>query len=409
MLAHGRQMMTTDRTPIRRRLAIRRATHRPPWGRGKAGHLSILAPRASKAAATLAAAVALGLGAALARAERERRSERERRAGERQFALLPHEQPAEGLQRMALAQLDLALELLAGEGARPPAKQALHETRKALKRLRALLRLLKGALDEDLFTRESDALRAIGQRLSAARDAEVTLDTLEVLIERHPRRLARRSGVLRLREELLAERQDVVERTLEHAGARAQLSAELRTVRWNVAAWQLQQSAGLAILEPGLERLYRQGRQRYRRAASGKGERGRALHEWRKRVKDLRYAAEMLERKDPARAKRTGHTKRSKRKPGGAAHEAALRKLEHRADELGEALGEEHDLAVLAERVRLNDGRSRLGRKTRKTLLKLISRRRRELRKRVLVDGARLYRRPPKRFLARVRRAYTRA
>ncbi len=49
----------------------------------------------------------------------------------------------------------------------------------------------------------------------------------------------------------------------------------------------------IAVVERDLLRLYRQGRQRHRYAASGKGN-TRALHEWRKRVKDLRYAAEML-------------------------------------------------------------------------------------------------------------------
>jgi CHAD domain-containing protein len=403
-------MITTNRTAIRRRLAIRRTAHRPPWGARKAGHRTIVAPLASRVAATLATTFALGVGVALARAERQRRSQQERRSAERQFALLPDEQPLAGLQRIALGQLDLTLELLAGENNGPPDEHAVHETRKALKRLRALLRLLEGALEQGVFTRESDALRDIGRRLSAARDAEVMLNTLEGLIERHPRKLARRRSVQRLHEELLAERQAAVEHTLGDAGARVQLVAELRTVRWHVAAWKLDESAGPGIAEPGFERLYRQGRERYRRAAAGERERGRALHEWRKRVKDLRYAAEMLGRKDPARATRSSHAKRAGRKRAATAkHSAALRKLDRRADKLGEALGEEHDLAVLAERIRRRDAQAAPKRRTRKTLLKLISRRRRKLRKRALADGAQLYRRSPKRFLARVRRAYIRA
>jgi len=81
-------------------------------------------------------------------------------------------------------------------------------------------------------------------------------------------------------------------------------------------------------------------------------------------------------------------------------------RLAGRADALGELLGEEHDLAVLAERVRSDAhgqrARSTLGRGSRRALLKAIARRRRRLRKRALRDGGRLYARRPKRFVRRV-------
>ena len=49
------------------------------------------------------------------------------------------------------------------------------------------------------------------------------------------------------------------------------------------------------------------------------------------------------------------------------------------------------------------------GRKTRRTILKLIKRRRGRLRKRALRQGKRVYRRSPKGFMADVRRAHSRA
>jgi hypothetical protein len=70
-------------------------------------------------------------------------------------------------------------------------------------------------------------------------------------------------------------------------------------------------------------------------------------------------------------------------------------------------LGEDHDLAVFAERVRGDPG-LQLGRRTRRTLLRLISSRRRQLRRRALRAGERIYRRGPKAFLSRVREAYAR-
>src|SRR5271157_4951354 len=185
--------MTTDRTAIRRRLAVRRTPYRPPWGARKAGHRSIVAPLA----ATLAATVAVGVGVALARAGRERRETRARRAGERQFALLPGERLADGLPRIALGQVELAIELLGGTGGTVD-EHAVHETRKALKRLRALLRLLEAELGPSEYARESAALREVAADLAGARDSEVMLATLQGLVERHPRKLRKRPGAMRL-------------------------------------------------------------------------------------------------------------------------------------------------------------------------------------------------------------------
>jgi CHAD domain-containing protein len=340
--------------------------------------------------ATVAATVAVGVGLALARVERERRHARKQRL-DRRLGLQPGERPTDGLRRMALGQVDIALEQLGSAGADAPSEKAVHETRKALKRLRALLRLLEHELGASTFARENAALRDTARRLSGARDAEVMLRTLEGLIARHPRTLARRSGVLKLRGRLLLERARMERLTLGDPATRAEVLGELHAFRFRVAAWSLPDRQGIQPIESDLRRLYRQGRSRHRRVVRGKGDEMLAMHQWRKRVKDLRYALEMLER----------------RGSGGR-----LRRLAVRADELGELLGEDHDLAVLAQRVRAGgrpDGPEqtwRTGSRTRKTLLKLIARRRRELRKRALRDGERLYRASPDRFMRRIRAAY---
>jgi hypothetical protein len=273
--------------------------------------------------------------------------------------------------------------------------------------------LLRHELGEETFARESDALRDAGRRLARARDSEVLLSTLDRLIARHKRRLGRRRGVRRLREALDAERKVIAARALGDEMTRAQVLGELRAVRHRVAGWQFAGPPGLDAIEPDLQRLYGQGRKRMRRAARGKGDSARAMHEWRKRVKDLRYAAEMLERRDP------GHGKRRRRRAKEDPAARSIHRLARRTDKLGEALGEEHDLAVLAQRIAAHGERggshapglasAALGRRNRRTVLKLIARRRRKLRSRTLRDGARIYRRRPRKFLGRVRRAYERA
>ena len=343
--------------------------------------------------ATLAASVAIGVGIVLARATREREQALRRRR-ERELGLHPGEAPAQAFKRMALGQADLALELLEQGGREIPSEQAVHDTRKAIKRLRALLRLLEDELGSAVFARENAALRKVAARLSGARDAEVMLSTLDALIERHPGKLRRRKGVRKLRRSLAMQRERATSGTLDRKTV-TRASAELRAFRARTQAWNLPSMSEADVIAGGLTRLYEQGRKRHRRAARRKGRDVEAMHDWRKRVKSLRYAAEMLERRMPNGLKPTARAKR-------------LKALARGADDLGETLGEDHDLAMLGELVRAaaktehGDLRSRSGRKTAKVLLKLIARRRRKLRKRALRDGQRLYGPSTKQLLRRL-------
>ncbi|HWF32521.1 MAG TPA: CHAD domain-containing protein, partial [Solirubrobacteraceae bacterium] len=353
----------------------------------------------------------------------------------------------------ALGQLDIAIEMLEGsERGRSP-EQRVHEARKALKRLRALLRLVQDELGDPAYEREHELLRRCGTQLAKARDAHVLLATLDGLIERKPKQLGARGGVQRLRARLQSERDGAATLALADSATHAGVLGDLRAMRVRVSTWELADESGIEAIEPALRRLYSKGHRRMRRAARARGERarGRKLHEWRKRVKDLRYVAEVLERADGGKQSgkhsggKTGEGKRAASKRSGKARKQAragaafVHELAKRADDLGEVLGEEHDLAVLAERVRVEakpgsrsdaagagadggggtgagtdsagragagaDGAGAPGAGARKALLKAIARRRKRLRKRALRDGKRLYARKPKQLLRSVRAA----
>jgi CHAD domain-containing protein len=131
------------------------------------------------------------------------------------------------------------------------------------------------------------------------------------------------------------------------------------------------------------------------------------MHRWRKRVKDLRYAAETLRRLEleERRAKGHGHGR------GAAADRRSgwLAKLATEADDLGEVLGEEHDLAMLAEWLQGADAKALAGSRTRRRLLQQIAARRRKLRRRALKSGSRLYKRSSGDFIERAAKATKRA
>jgi len=336
----------------------------------------------------------VGVGLALARAERERRAIRARLRGHRQhYGLLADETAAHGLKRIALGQLDLALELLHGE-ADVPAEEAVHETRKALKRVRALLRLLEGELGAKRSARERAVLRDAARRLAGARDAEVMVSTLDALVRRHPRKLGRRRGLVELRARLRRERDTAVAQTLGDTVTRAQVAHELEAQRARLAKWELPERSADELVQSGLERIYRAGRTHRARArrSSLRRKPDRTLHAWRKHVKELRYAAEILDVRDPS----------------GGRSQGLGAKLARRADALGELLGEEHDLALLEDRVRKHKPLKRRKR-SRKLLLRTIAGRRADLRERALRKGERLYERKPRRFVRRVLATHARA
>jgi CHAD domain-containing protein len=331
----------------------------------------------------------------------------------RRIGIEPQETLGTAMRRMALGQLDLAIEMVERVGEDESAERSVHEARKALKRLRALVRLLEAELGEQASAREDDVLRAAGEVLSGARDADVLLSTLDRLVQDNAGKLAGRGGVMRLRSHLRSERDRAWQAVLGDAAGRALTLAELRAARARVATWQLSDGAGVELVAPGLVRVYRQGRNRLGQAAHARGEPTRTFHHWRKRVKDLRYAAEMLQwREDDGAAKRLG--KRARRRRASTRREGAwLRRVARRADRLGELLGEEHDLAVLEEYVRGLGSPERgapvqLGRGTRRKLVKLIAARRRAMRKQALRRGERLYRRGPGSFARRAARAHRR-
>jgi hypothetical protein len=288
------------------------------------------------------------------------------------------------LQLMTLEQLDAAIALLEGRAGEPP-ERVVHETRKALKQARALVRLQRDSLGEERFARENAALRDIGRRLAGARDAEVVVETLQAVVKRGPKRLARSPALAELRARLEAERQRTGAGASEGARAQTEALHELHAARLRVSLWT-PGTPDRRTARTGLKRIYRQAQRRGRRARKArKTQSSEALHQWRKRTKDLRYATEMLDR--------FAHSKQPRKR---------LRSVARRADRLGETLGEEHDLMLLAEQLRAHRRCFKGEKATRRGLERAIAHRRRRLRKRAWRQQERLYRRAPKRFTQRL-------
>ncbi len=248
-----------------------------------------------------------------------------------EHGLFDGEDPARGVVQVALGELDAATEAL--RGGESPAK-AVHTARKTFKRLRAIIRVAGGGLGEDVAARDNAALRDAGRRLAGARDAKVVVDTLDALLARAPEQLDP-VAVAPLRDLLVAEHAEAEALAAQDAGAIGAVLDELATVRADIARWQLGDEAA-ATLAAGLERLHRKGRKALRQADRESGEaRTEAMHDLRKRAKDLWHACELLEAAAPER----------------------LALLAARAHDLADLIGDDHDLAVLLERADERSGR----------------------------------------------------
>jgi CHAD domain-containing protein len=292
-------------------------------------------PRALAATGALAAA-----GAAAAAAGKVRATRRERA---RKFALEPDEPAADGVRRIARGQLDDVAEHLDVSD-----DKSVHEARKSFKRLRALLRLSRYELGDEVRRRENAAFRDAGRALSGARDAAVLVETLDGL---DPKAF---SGLrAALAEDGSGEQPDesAVKQAVDDARAR-------------VETWPLNGDA-TAALASGFQRIRKRGRRAYK--AAKRDPSTEHLHELRKRTKDVWHAAQIL---TPERPKR-------------------MRKLARDAHKLANVLGDDHDLATLQEaagqhRAMLTDDESA-------RLTKLIERRRKKLQGKALRRAKALY------------------
>jgi CHAD domain-containing protein len=289
------------------------------------------------------------------------------------YRLRPGEGAADGVRRIARGQIDFAADELDGKGD-GDLDSAVHESRKAFKRLRALVRVSRDALGDEAYRRENTIFRDAGRRLSAARDAAVMVETLEGLTARYRTELAD-DAFSGLRDALADEAAAASARLADDRGAVEEVQGALAAARRRVAGWPIDDDGGLELLEPGFERIYRRGRRALK--AARKDHDTEQLHELRKRAKDLWHAAQILRPAAP--------------KP--------MKKLARRAHALSDLAGDDHDLAVL--RAAARERHATLARGELALLEGLIDRRRGRLQRKALSRARRVYARKPRK-LARV-------
>ena len=290
-----------------------------------------------------------------------------------------------GVQRLSLEHLDHAIAVVENGDLHPDI--AVHEARKAMRRVRGLLRLVRDELGPKVYRFENLYLRDTGRLISEARNAAVALDTLAVVESRYGKLLvtdifAGVHGALERR------RAGIVEHVIGDPERRGQVVRALRSARARYAALPLEGTLGrpgtrpsirdsYRAIAPGLARTYNRGRMRMADAYRSPSD--ERLHEWRKRVRYLRFQMETLTELWPE----------------------AIKGIVFAIDNLGETLGEDRDLGEFSTLVR-NDHSLTSGKRERDLLVALLEQPRRDLQQQAWTKGLRVYAEPTDRFVERL-------
>ena len=287
--------------------------------------------------------------------------------------------PMRTVRRILLAQLDKAI---AGLNRRNLTDHTIHVVRVDLKRARATLRLLRECIGADEYRRENLCMRDAARPLTAVRDANVLLDTLRRLDPAAPAR--QRQDFVRHLLRVLRQQRRTVRQSLRRQDVTAAAAALIAVKRrlQGVPEARLDQ----ATLGTGLTRAFKSGRKAFARAR--KRPTDECLHEWRKQTK---YLANQLEIVLPLHPKRLAEScKRSSR--------------------LAEHLGEDHDLALLGEKI-FHYAKGPYAASQNDAVAELISRlafRRKALQRQAYRLGRRLYSAGSRRIAAKVSAASAR-
>lgn len=280
-----------------------------------------------------------------------------------------------GFHRIAAEQIERAL----SEWRNTDRAIAVHETRKCMKRLRALLRLVRPAMTSQDYRKENAFLRDIGRVLATSRDRQVMLETIMLL---RADAATEDAGILDvLQDHIVKGMNGAAEETAPNVKKTSKAIAEAGE---QLAKLNLQAS-GFDIVAPGFERTYRRGRKAMANAISERANgtarlADEASHEWRKQVQAHWRQLSLL----------------------AASWPDFFETRITLARQLSDELGLDHDLAVLKEYA-IGPAAEALGAERVSVLCGMIEARQHQLRQQALHDGKLLYADRPSGLSKRVR------
>lgn len=279
---------------------------------------------------------------------------------------------SDGVRRIADEQLQAALE---GLEAPSPEEVAgvVHDVRKRCKKLRALVRLVRPAMGKQ-YRSANVMFRDASRELSSIRDAHALLATFEDLLAASAAP-ASTPALQAVRDGLVARAEAATDAVSDDDERVQRARALLRQAHDGVAHWPL--SDDIADVVGGLSKTYNRGRNRLADCIDDPSDGN--LHEWRKRAKYTWYHVRLLQDWAPS----------------------VLGPLAGGFHDLSDAIGSDHDLAVLAGMFRSTPDEFGGAQAVREAQV-LIDGQRADVQRRAVGLGARLYTEPREAFAARM-------
>jgi CHAD domain-containing protein len=256
---------------------------------------------------------------------------------------------------------------------------SVHAARKEMKRARAALRLMRASLGDTAYRTINRQVRDAARPLTPIRDARVLIHSLELI--RRPGDKKARKAYFNYLHDLLNGELRSSHRQLT-AAALDGSAAVLRKVEQRIEALPAKEP-DLPIVKQGMRRVFKAGRAAQARARRRPNT--DSLHEWRKQTKYLSNQIELIR----------------------ALFQVKLKKIGRRSYKLAELLGEDHDLALLGDKLGELRAAARLppSAGARRILNKRIKRRRCKLQAKARRLGKRLYGRSAGRFASALARS----
>lgn len=287
------------------------------------------------------------------------------------YALKARHSVAREVRRIADKQLAQAVDRLRNVGDRR-SDSAVHEARRHVKKVRALLRLVKPSLG-DRYYAANRRMRLANRMLAPIADGEGVMVSLEQFHKSRSRRLgAQTYSAIRA---ALIERVARTDHKAKLGRVVPRVAHILSAQRRRLDEWSLNAS-GFRAIEPGLEQSYRRARTAMRRAAADPS--ATAFHRWRRRVKDLWFQVRLLEPRCSN----------------------VLIGDQRRLEALDGCLGEYHNVVLLEEAL-VNEGLVSRGQTAH--ALRELRRYQVELRRKALAIGRGIVAVKPRRFVRRIK------
>ena len=173
------------------------------------------------------------------------------------YNLRPDEAPSEGLKRIAQEQLEAAI--ASATDPRMNREDAVHDVRKRMKKLRAVLRMARDEIGKDVYERENACFRGIAKQLAELRETTVLVSTVAKLKSHFAEQLSADAFDTVLAN-LQGHRDEGHKENLEQRNTLEEVVHELHQARERVKGWPLK-AKDFSRMAKSIRRVYRGGRQ----------------------------------------------------------------------------------------------------------------------------------------------------